>query len=594
MKIIYDREFQLEKLVKKVSNVNDNKIAVIYGLNHIDAPKVMRDVIELSIDQKNLPDWTSISEASTFECTNDIKNLLLENVKPENLSNKAIEKRKRKWSLRQTLLTSYVKYRINEIDQIKLRMNEKNSGRSRNVFWPVLTTLSSFGLAMGIPLFSTLMFRQDQIINGAGANHSGALGLSFFIGMLSLAIILIAIAIIASVTSLINTIINNNREYTWKNIDNVYIKLIKRFFITQEEYDDETKSHWFHTIAKKWKFLIKSKYFFFYTDVDPTAENYEELLNLFKVLQLTKSIPIYSIINMPDFDPKKVTRNLLSEENSEIYLLNEYKNSVNIRTLINFIFYQVALIAGISSKKLIRDYPLFVNALYRFIDNSTTNKQLLDLCITLKTFIGSNSKVLIPSDNIDYFVDLFVISVLKGLEPVIFGRLLNDIINYGFPSKSVYENNIYKNLKVDELLNTNILKYKENSLLFIFQEFIDSSLNLKTLVYSKGFLNPGFPNQDEELEEIKTALSYRGYQTVKNDKEEIYDAKFASEYGDFVYLKFLYNEVLTNQKPIELFIHTLEEAKKANIKSIVLCVYGTRYFYQMIDYKYELISEIFS
>lgn len=595
MRTIYDNEFQLEKFVKKVSNINDTRVGVIYGLNHIDSSKIMRDIIELSIDNKYLPNWTSISEADHFEFTNDIKNLLLENVRVENLSNTKIQKRKRKWSLRQNLLVSYVKYRINEVNQVRERISEKVSGKSRNIFWPVLTTVSSFGMAMGVPLFSTLMFRQEQIIDGYGPDHKGALGQSFFDGILVLAIFLIAVAIAATLANLINTIVSNSREYAWKNIDKVFEKLIKTFFITPEEQANIDKLGWFKRFMAKWKFLIKNRYFFFYTDLDPSSKDYEEKLNLLKILQKNGSSVIYSVTNMQDLDVKRITRNILNDDNSVIFRLNEYKNSVNIKNLVNFIFYQITLLSGISTKKLMRDYPLFVHALYRFIDNSISNKQLLDLCIILKFLVGENSKILIPSANIDYFVDLFVLSVLKGLEPVVFGRLLNDIINYGMPSKGVSDNSMYQNLRIDELLNSNLIKYQSNSILFTFKEFMNRSLNLKKLVYSEGFLNPEINSKEQELEEIKKALSYRGYQEVTGFNNPNYDGVFRSEYNEEIYLKFLSNKVLQDDHDLlKVLSKILDEAKTDKISSFIIDLFGVKYFYQMIDYRYELIPETFS
>lgn len=57
-------------------------------------------------------------------------------------------------------------------------------------------------------------------------------------------------------------------------------------------------------------------------------------------------------------------------QKTNVVRLDRYKTKTSGRRLMNFIFYQLSIIANVNTRKLLQKFPFFVNSLYRFLDYS--------------------------------------------------------------------------------------------------------------------------------------------------------------------------------------------------------------------------------
>ncbi|MDE6289761.1 MAG: hypothetical protein K2L64_03265, partial [Ureaplasma sp.] len=344
-----EKEFQIDKLIKVLSS-SSKEFIILSSIPDDRSNSIVSSIINICVDHNRIPNWTSLGSINSNDCALDIRNVILNNLDDKLLRDSNVSFYKRK------ILAPRIKKKVDKLYKYKVNYSEESIRNNKNVVWPVLTTISSFGVALGVPMFSALLLRQDEIINGT-ENNAGALGEDFFIGFLALSITFIVASIIAMFVSLANTINKNRKDYVTNLLYLEFEKIIQKYFTISNEHNDKIKSR---------KFRFQEKYIFFYSDLDPNNQNYTEHLHLLNVLaKMNCQCVLVFNEKITEDKVKLVYKGIIDQQKTEIISFDKYKNSANIKSLINFIIYQITLISGLSGKNLMRNHNLFINGLYR-------------------------------------------------------------------------------------------------------------------------------------------------------------------------------------------------------------------------------------
>lgn len=124
-------------------------------------------------------------------------------------------------------------------------------------------------------------------------------------------------------------------------------------------------------------------------------------------------------------------------------------------------------IYGIKINNVIKSNILFLNAVKKFVEVSTTNYQIIKFFNYAKQFTNAIDKEIRIKNNIqNYFLDLLSICIYKMLDPDsynIFELKLSK--NYDFDD-IVKNNLLFNSLKIEDILNKNISKFKTDSFVF--------------------------------------------------------------------------------------------------------------------------------
>ena len=582
-----NNEFPLERLSKQL-NSDNKRVVALYGLEEEQAPDYLNQIKELNQENINIAAWTMPAPASKEELSEDIKATLLVNTTTSNLKN--IKSKNFINAIFKKIHTNRIRRKINEYQPYK----QENS-KTKTLLWPVISTVSSLGLALGVPLLSVILFRQDAIIYGtenAEGVNSGALGETFYIGMITLAVSLIVLGAFSSILGLIVTIIQNKKAYNWTNVSENLQKIINKYFVLQTSVDYYKNLTWRHKISYKFKFVIDKDYTFFYTNVDPNGDDYSEILELMKILNSLNNNIIYCLQNVNYIDDIRIFKNIFPTGKTRIIRMNTYKNGSNIRIMTNFMISQIKQITGLDIQTLSRKYPYFINALYKFIDKSTSNDQFLGALLMLKKFVGKISNSSGLNDNVEkYFIDLFCLSIFNGLDNAGFQMLYRDLSLYGDISDQLRQNDNFVSLKIYEIINRNLIEYETNSIFFKLKDFMIGVATLKNISKAVSVNTKTEINIPVDKQYITSILENRGYKNIENDKPLNYSMKFISNFNDSLYVKF--GEISDNNSSGLVYLESiLKRAKEDQISAIIIDIYGMKMYYQKIEDHFELISNL--
>ena len=582
-----NNEFPLERLSKQL-NSDNKRVVALYGLQEEQAPDYLNQIKELNQENINIAAWTSPAPASKEELSEDIKASLLVNTTTSNLKN--IKGKNFINSIFKSIHTKRIRRKINEYQPYK----QENS-KTKTLLWPIISTVSSLGLALGVPLLSVILFRQDAIIYGtenANGVNSGALGESFYIGMIVLAVSLIVLGASSSILGLIITIIQNKKAYNWTNVSENLQRIINKYFVLEDGVDYYKNLTWRYKLSYKFKFVVDKDYTFFYTNVDPNNDDYNEILHLMKILNSLNNNIIFCLQNVNYIDDIRIFKNIFPTGKTRIIRMNTYKNGSNIRIMTNFMISQIKQITGLDIQILSRKYPYFINALYKFIDKSTNNDQFLAALLMLKKFVGKISNSASLNDNVEkYFIDLFCLCIFNGLDTTGFQMLYRDLSLYGDISEQLKQNENFVALKIYEILNRNLIEYQTNSIFFKLKDFMIGVATLKNISKAVSVNTKVEMNIPADSQYITSILENRGFNKVENDKPLNYSMKFVSNFGDSLYVKF--GEQTDNNSSGLVYLESiLKNAKDDSISSIIIDIFGIKMYYQKIETHYELISTL--
>lgn len=570
--MLNDVLYEMDKLTKTLSVASNNTV-LIHQIPKHQTNELIRILSYTSINPKYLASWTSVSMLTPQEVIRNIENTVLENITEEAI----IEHQEPNINYKIKKLAPKVRKKINYITNIK-EHNRKES-TTKNIALPVLATVSTLGISLGVPLFSTILFRNEQIINGI--NGEGKLGLVAYLFLISFAISLIILAVSSTIASLVLTIEKNKKIILATSLHSIYEKFIEKYFYFEK--DDISESE------KRKKFLIKRKFLFFYDSIDEKSTNYFESISLLKVIKKLGSKNFLMFDKKVSPEDKNIFKNEFDVSIMEFIDFSKYKTKINNKRIFNFIMYQITMITGLSTRLLLNKYKFFSNALYRFIDESSSNLDVLLLIYNIQKMLGSNQDIKITGPSIKYFAHLFNICVLMVINNNLFKDLLEAIVEKGYIDTSIKKDYLYSALKIDELLDENMLMFKHNSLYFRLANFTSFDITLREMISKEAFQKEQLRTKEEWKNDISADLSKRGLIEVQLNKYEDFDWCWRTEDQKMMVVKYIDDSLKISV--LSYIDQLLKIAKTKQMNYLMFILYDRTIKFQLFDREYESTLE---
>ncbi|MCV3743401.1 hypothetical protein OF377_00675 [Ureaplasma sp. ES3154-GEN] len=573
-------ELEIEKLYKVIHS-KDKKVVALYGEGDEKVYQILNDMIVLS--EPNLPEWSSISTAHEERLIEDIKGFLLANTTLGNF----------KYWEKETKLALWWKKRriakvVRQIDEIDNAVNKKEiQSRSRVYLIPIITTFSTIGATIAVPLISIVFLRTKEIIEVWSRQG--------FIGIVAALFTLIGAIILSNLISLFNNLRANRRDLLVYNIDKTLNNIYKKYYFeerhTTSEYDPNSI---YDRFMHSSKMVINKHYTFFYDTVDTSNITYSKLLKYIKTLNSFNNTVIFNVSFFKYLDERKVFRNLIEEDKRLIIRLDKYKTKTSSRRIMNFLSYQLSTISNINLRKMINTFPYFVNSIYRFIDYSSSNNQILSLLLDVKKFASRNEEFILSKLAQYYFVDFFHLLVFKALEPTDFETMLSDILIYGRPREAIRSSKYYVQLKLNDILNRNVSLYKNIGFILnmndYFVEDIDKNIFADFEKFGEKAISQTY-NKHDQIKALNNALVLKNYtlQEIADDLAERYDALYKNNQDEDIFIK-----VISHSKEVSFISEledTLKQASNDDIANLIIVCYNKHLYYRLIDGEYEIVNE---
>ncbi|WP_031489236.1 hypothetical protein [Ureaplasma canigenitalium] len=572
-------ELEIEKLTKTLVSKH-KKVVALHGVSEQNTYKVFNDLINLM--DVEIPDWSSVSTASEEQCISDIKNFLLANVSIKNFKNLPGDGFLLNWWKKRRLKT--IMGKLDELETI--HQNKENNVRTKSIFLPILTAFSALGTTIAIPLISVTLLRIEPIIE--------VWGISAFQAIMGFCFTLILMVIFSIFVTLINNVKNNKRDYILVNTAKTLMDIYNNYFTNSMSNAYEEKTTIFGRFFERSKLVINNNYVFFYDSIDTVNSKYTNILKYFKVMNDMDNTVVFDASSFIYIDERKIFQNVFDNDKTELSVFSRYKTKSNGRRLMNFIFYQLSLIANINSKRLLANSPTFVNVLYKFLDYSKTNQELISLLLDIKNHCEKR-EMTTDNESQQYFVDFFSLLVFKALDETGFEHLLNDLSIYGRPC-GVKNNENYIALKIDQILNNNVNTYKQASFVFNLQDFfIDRSSTSKNIYSDLTKLNKSITfSVDKQLDSITNSLRGKGFNVANDEGEQLgnhwYNKKYVSTSEEIIYVKVL--ELNEEKTYVDELNKILEQALVNHVKNLIIIAYNIKIIFRNINNAFEIVNEI--
>ncbi|EDU67104.1 conserved hypothetical protein [Ureaplasma urealyticum serovar 11 str. ATCC 33695] len=569
-------DLEIEKLTKTLVSKN-KRVVALYGVPENASYKLMNDLISLM--DVEIPNWSSISSATEDQCINDIKNFLLSNASLENFKNLPSNSPLINWWKKRRLNTV-----VKKIEEINSAFADREiTSRSKIFLMPVLTAFSTLGTTLAVPLISVTFLRGDAIIN--------LWGKSGYIAFLSLLFSLVIAVIISAFVALFSSLKNNKRNYIVSNMTEGFKRIYDKYFIDgNSEERINAKVTFYSRFLERSKLVVQNNYSFFYDVVDINSEQYPKMLKYFKTLNQLNNTVIFDASGFKYLDERKIFRNIIDPEKTNVVRLDRYKTKTSGRRLKNFIFYQLSIIANVNTRKLLQKFPFFVNSLYRFLDYSEKNTELLTLLLDLKKH-ASKTQVPLDDESQLFFVDFFTFVVFKALDESGFETLINDLTVYGRPSEITKKNITYNSLKLDYIINRNARNFGQQALLFNLLDYFDETGN-KNIFNELGNSNKNMIfSKNHQLSLANEALSKKGFTKREIDLNAHWcDALYSNLHDDEdMFVKVI--EIKENIDVLSALDEVFVRAQNENVKNLLIYVFNVKMLYCLIDNEYELVNE---
>lgn len=325
-----------------------------------------------------------------------------------------------------------------EIDELCNFILDKEKSENSKLLWPILNTISSFGLSLGLPLLSLAFFRTTQIIEEFGS------WLFYLIICMCFSLIFFALG---STLTYLGIVIKTNKSD----------KKTKKPKLLIEKY----LGKWFSSGM----FKNTTNYNLLYSSVK-TGTVSQRNIDYIKIINSLNNNLFIPIDIETNFDIKALLNKYKTKEFLPMNSEQEKLKSFEPQTL-DFILNTIYKIYGIKINNVIKSNILFLNAVKKFVEVSTTNYQIIKFFNYAKQFTNAIDKEIRIKNNIqNYFLDLLSICIYKMLDPDsynIFELKLSK--NYDFDD-IVKNNLLFNSLKIEDILNKNISKFKTDSFVF--------------------------------------------------------------------------------------------------------------------------------
>lgn len=567
---------QLGKIIDQLDANESKKAIAIAGkvnnrktrtLNAIYEYKSKKQVLTKA-ENKNLQNitYSQPTSISPPKIVGDIARSLKTNLKPENyITKKATPK-----FLKKTI----AKRKARKINRIFDNLNAVTSNqyiatRTQGLF-PILTTISTLGTSLGVPLLSIALIRIKEIEQFAGSGG--------FTGFVSFCLIIILIGICALFFYLFTTIKYNRLQRISISVDEVFSKIIKNYFLLPN--DNDNKKHHFKRLGK---FKITSSENIFYNEIDIKDKHYEDLLKLISILVKLNNNVIFTVNINYDHEIKQIYNPNIFSNNFIVMDVSNFKTPTNYRLLLDFLLNELTSIFKFNCQQLFFRNKNFAKIINAFLDEATTNFQLIQLINLSQSYIGCIGDKLAKEKYLTFFLDFFTMLALKAISDQNYLYFVNELqISYSVNEK-LY-GNIYTNLQVRKLVSDNWKRYKTNSILF----------SLDQIFENKSWFSDSLENLDASVQiqeinlfdQVKQYLKRQGFNKTDETLEN-------SE----IYVNEMCDKILLYNVPDNcdnLFDFTDEKFKLATVNGISYICFLFRFIRVFMKYnesRFEIMPE---
>lgn len=394
-----------------------------------------------------------------------------------------------------------IKRVIKKINGLETTWKKSFYSNKTKMIFPVLTTISTIGTSIGVPILSISFFRQEQIINTISWNG--------YIGILSFCAILIGIGIISVISYLFTVMFVNKKDYLFQNLSDGYAKLISKYFILPSQDINKVRN-------VKRKIQIKKSYNLFYNEVNYSSSHFDEYMKLIMILHALNNNVIFTLNVNDKFDFKQTFSNQWGASNNYgIIDVESYKVGYSIDHIISFLLNELSKSIDFDINNLYRKNKKFAFVINTFCEMTTYSLQLVEFLNNCKKIFEKNFTNLINShkNTIDYILDLFTIIAFKSLNSYDFLKFVEKIENEFEISEKLCET--YSSLKIKEVLIDNWNKYGINSLISNLNNVYED-----TDFFSSSDLNLNIRKNDFNKQEAKIMSFFNNKKFEKtNDKK---------------------------------------------------------------------------
>lgn len=446
---------EIKKIIDETFS-KKKKINFVYGFEDSNKTRFIQNFFEYLDNEKTIPTWPRSNELSTITLMNDIKNIVYLNLTIENY----VDKSKSPFVIKKEILKAK-----KEFDSIFSIITDTGKTQKTKLLWPILNTISSFGISLGVPLLSLAFYRTEALIQ--------LVGKWFYYFLIIICVCLILFALSSTLFYLSTVIKTNKYETKNSNQKNILDNYIKKWFNVKKN--------------KKQKFNLITEFNILYSNTlsNELSQNKIDLLiilndlsnNLFVPVEIKNQFEIKLISN-------KYTNDIFFIMNAEQIKLKSYDKQV-----FDFLHKMIDKIFGIKLSIIFKKDDVYQNALRRFSEKSTQNYQLLKFLNYTKQFYGVAKANDINNKKIQqYCVNILVLAIYKLLSPNDYNLFEIQLSNKYIVSDAVKKTLFFNSLKIEQLLITNISLFNNESFVFHIDQILYDPILLDNIF--KNLISP--------------------------------------------------------------------------------------------------------
>lgn len=496
---------QLEKLFEQLENNEKKRIVIIAGKINNRKSRTLTSLYEYKATKQNQNELKLKNELvliqpivalSHHRVISDIifnlkANLTIENFQAPHMP---------KW-----IKKIVVKNKKNKIDKMltdfnNLASNEYLVVRTQSLF-PILTTISTLGTSVGVPLLSITLLRSNEFHRFAGSGG--------FAVWISFCIFLIIGGITALLFYLFSNIRYNKLQRITSNANEIFNKILNKYFVLPENQNKANKKRNLH------KFFITTHSSFLYNEIDHNDKNYDKILQLLLILLSLNNNIICTVNIVDDFEIKQLYNPNWGKNNFLVIDISSFKTATNYHTILFFLLRQLSITLNIDAEELFFRSKRFSKIINSFLTEATSNFQLMELLRLTKIFLANFSNRLKHNLCRTFFFDFFAILVLRALSEQNYLYFVTEIQTHFIISKAAYQT-IYETLEITKLLSDNWQTYGPNSLMFALEDIYDDPSWLNDIFNSLETQGNNFDELDWEKnkEKVQDFITKRSFQWI--------------------------------------------------------------------------------
>ncbi|WP_027119670.1 hypothetical protein [[Mycoplasma] testudinis] len=581
---------QLEKLLEQLDNAENKRVIAIAGKINNRKTRMLNSLYEFksykpggekevlpvkkdqslrkSSDGEPFCSYQQVASLSHRRVIADITNNLKVNLKTENFVSNDISK-----IIKNQKAKSKKKKIVKMFDEFNnLESNQYLATRAQSLF-PILTTVSTLGTSIGVPLLSITLLRVDQLLRLIGEGG--------FATLISFCIVLIVVGIISLMFYLFTTIRYNKLLRISKSADVVFEKIIDKYFILPENIPNGiVPKH------QRNKFKISTSSNYFYNEITFSDKDYEEIVKLFVVLKHLNNNVIYTVNIANDYEIKQLYDPSWGRGNFLVVDVNDFKTPKNYRKILLFLLSEFSKILNLDAQQLYFKSKKFSRIINAFLTDATSNYQVVEILRLSKIFLTNFSTKLDHPTCRTFFFDFFTILALRALSEQNFIDFVSELESHFIVSNDSY-GPVYEALDITGTLTRNWQEYGPNSILFSLSDMFSNPFWLNGIFKALEVADDKpfkFEPEKYRQETIKFILNASfvkiedlfGFAAFKNSNEE---------------KMLLINVPIDNENVFEWAKAKFNEAMENGITYITLLFRAYRFIYKINTGRFESIPE---